>query len=196
MLSGRGNLGSWRLGRHLRPGMCALAAGAASLIFAAPAGAHRRHFPIPHCKWASRSLVSQTFGVQVNEKRGRWKTQIAPVLSCRYVETQTRLTAAGRPIVSIEFREMQRFHPLPGSTYVPHLGSCVRRSSCPRGHKAAWILVERSGTTVSGVLLMVEDGLNQIDIAVENPYGPLPVASETRAVKRLARHLIRRFRWK
>lgn len=174
-----------------------MAAAAASLVLAAPAGAHRRHFPIPHCKWASGSLVSRTFGVQVNEKRGSWKTQIAPVLSCRYVETQTRLTATGKPIIRIEFREMQRFRPLPGSTYVRHLGSCRRHSSCPRGHKAAWILVEHYGNSyVSGVLLMVEDGLNQIDIEVSNPYGPLPVASETKAVERLARHLIRRFRWK
>ena len=48
---------------------------------------------------------------------------------------------------------------------------------------------------VSGVVLRVEDGLNSIEIIVDNPDGPLTVAGEVARVERLARRILPKFRW-
>lgn len=181
------------------------AAIAASLAFAAPASAHRRdhhrHFPVPKCGWVSGSVIHHEFGVGVRAKKGYWKTRIAPVLTCNAFERHPDLQEPGKPIVQVQFREMQRFRPSSRAVFVPHLGSCRRRSSCPRGHKAAWLLTDQSdyGTSTihtSATLLAVEDGLNAIVIEVVNPFGALPVASEVKATEHLARELVPRFRWK
>ncbi len=169
-----------------------------TLAFAAPAAAHRRHFPVPRCRWVSASMIDHSFGLQVNAEKGSWQTLIAPVLSCGFVEQQPQLQEAGEPIVLVQFREMQRFRPGSADVFVPHLGSCVKRMSCPRPHEPAWLYVEPDGATPysSATVLAVQDGLNAIVIEVVNPFGPLPVSNETAAVEHLARELLPRFRWK
>jgi len=172
------------------------------LALAAPAGAARRHFPVPSCGWAKKAGVGKTLGLDLRALKGHWSTDIAPVLTCQLVEVHPSLQAPGAPIVTIQFRELQRFG-TKGLTYVPRLGSCVEHSSCPQPHKAAWQVVAQSPSSqnfafpfVAGVQLRVEDGLNAVVIQVDNPEGPLAVSDEVGAVQRLARHLLPRFYWK
>ena len=165
-------------------------------------------FPVPKCGWAPASLVQKTFGVNVRAIKGSWRTQIAPVLTCAYVERRPKLQFGFVPLVTVQYRELQHFRTT-GLTYVRGLGSCVARSSCPQPHKSAWILVAHSKLTpaypiaypiyqipyVSGVGLYVEDGLNALVIVVSNPDGPLPVKNEVGQVEQLARKLLPLFHW-
>ena len=196
-----GRVGSRAGARRVRHALCLLALPAFGLISAAPASAHR--FPVPRCGWARPSLIDKTFGLQVNASKPYWTTQIAPVLHCNYLEQQPSLQEVGEPIVSLEFREIQRFKVQPGMTPVKALGSCRVHISCPKGtRQAAWIyMVDSAGSSsstafTSGLLLEVEDGLNQITIEVENPFGPLPVSNEEDAAIHLAKKLVPRFRYK
>ncbi len=179
----------------------ALAAAAMSLVFVGPASA--RHFPSPRCGWVKPSLIDRTFGLHVKAKKPHWTVKIAPILHCNYVERQSNLQVAGKPIVRIEFREVQRVKLAPGFLPVKGLGSCRVRVSCPAGHRqAAWIYTGYSATSASltpftsGVALSVEDGLNMLSIEVLNPFGPLPVQSERAAAIHLAKKLLPRFRYK
>lgn len=170
-----------------------------SLACAAPAGA--RGFPIPRCGWVSRALVQHTFGVRLKDRKPYWTTRFAPVLHCNFVERHSNLQLGGRPIVRIEFRELQRLRPQSGFVPVAHLGDCRRRVSCAGGH-SAWLYTQEASTSLSptpftaSVSLGVQAGLNSIAIQVENPFGALPVRNEVAAAERLAKRLARRFRWK
>jgi hypothetical protein len=173
-----------------------------TLALAAPAAAHARRFPVPRCGWVTASMIDHSFGLQVNATKGAWKTLIAPVLSCSFVEQHARLQAAGDPIVLVQFREIQRFRPGEADVFVPHLGSCVKHFSCPRSHKPAWLYVHQAADGMlptpfsDATVLAVQDGLDSIVIEVANPFGPVPVANESAAVEQLARKLLPRFRWK
>lgn len=179
--------------------LCAVLALSISLACAAPAGA--RGFPIPRCGWVSRAVVQHTFGVRVRARKPYWMTRFAPVLHCNFLETQSNLQLAGRPIVRVEFRELQRLRPQSGFVPVAHLGDCRQRVSCTGGH-AAWLYTQEASTSLSptpftaSVSLGVQAGLNSIVIQVENPFGALPVSNEVAAAERLAKRLARRFRWK
>jgi hypothetical protein len=150
--------------------------------------------------------VAGAIGEPVNALPPQWGTEIAPVLSCRYVESTPRLQMSGSPIVTIEFREQQLFHPPKGAVSVPHLGRCLTGVSCPLRGQPAWLYeVTSAGTaTTSGAAstyaaveaLEVEDGVNQLTILVQNPQGPLSVADETTALEQLARPLLKRFYWR
>ena len=188
--------------RSLTSGLILGAVLALALSLASAAGA--RGFPSPSCGWAKPSLVDRTFGLTVNARKPRWQVSIAPVLNCSYVERQPRLQFPGQPIVSIQFREVQRLKLTPGFLPVKGLGSCRVRVSCPIGqHQAAWIYASDTafsgsptGVFTSGVLLSVEDGVNLLNLEVLNPNGALPVAHEQSAVIGLARKLLPRFRYK
>jgi hypothetical protein len=184
--------------RWLLPGLGALAALSASLGAAAPASAR---FPIPSCAWVSKARVQHTFGVQVRARKPFWMTHIAPVLHCNFLESQSSLQLPGKPIISIQFRELQRLEPASGFVPVAHLGDCRRGVSCAGGH-SAWLYTQQATNSLSptpftaGVSLGVVAGLNSIVIELENPFGPLPVSNEVAAAEHLARRLVRRFRWK
>jgi hypothetical protein len=179
--------------------LCAFVALSISLACAAPAGA--RGFPIPRCGWVSRALVQHTFGVRVTARKPDWLTRLAPVLRCNFLEQQSSLQLGGRPIVRVEFRELQRLRPQSGFLPVAHLGDCRRRVSCAGGH-SAWLYTQQASTSLSpnpftaSISLGVQAGLNSIVIQVENPFGALPVRNEVLAAERLAGRLVRRFRWK
>jgi hypothetical protein len=186
------------LKRRRLPAVSALAALAASLGAAAPASAR---FPIPSCGWVSKARVQHTFGVQVRARKPFWMTHIAPVLHCNFLESQSSLQSPGKPIIRVEFRELQRLKPGSGFVPVKHLGDCRRRVSCAGGH-SAWLYTQPATNSLSltpftaGVSLGVAAGLNSIVIQLENPFGPLPVSNEVAAAEHLARRLVRRFRWK
>lgn len=172
------------------------------LVFAGSASARRRHTPVPRCSWVSSTLVQRTFNLAVRARKPAWATQIAPVLTCGFNETQPNLQIAGQPIVTVQFRELQRFKVSKALTFVPHLGSCVMRSSCPVPHKPAWVYIQQTsgsgsfGPYVDALQLRVEDGLNTIVITVQSPYGSLPVTNELAAAEQLARKLLPRFRFR
>ncbi len=184
---------------RLFPTLGALAAVSASLACAAPASAH--HFPIPRCGWVSKARVQRTFGVQVKARKPYWRTSIAPVLHCNFMERQSSLQVPDKPIIRVQFRELQRLQPASGFVPVAHLGDCRRRVSCTGG-RSAWLYTQRASTSLSptpftaGVSLGVVAGLNSIVIQVDNPFGALPVSNEVAAAEHLARRLVRRFRWK
>ncbi|HWD84739.1 MAG TPA: hypothetical protein VG321_03235 [Solirubrobacteraceae bacterium] len=190
---------SMPLRRRLFPALGALAAVSASLACAVPAGAHG--FPIPRCGWVSKARVQSTFGVHVKARKPYWMTKIAPVLHCNFMESQSNLQVPGKPIIRVQFRELQRLEPAAGFVPVAHLGDCRRRVSCTGGH-SAWLYTQQAGSSLSltpftaGVSLGVVTGLNSIVIQIENPFGPLPVSNEVTAAEHLARRLVRRFRWK
>ncbi|HET9719347.1 MAG TPA: hypothetical protein VFP55_04645 [Solirubrobacteraceae bacterium] len=179
--------------------LCAVLALSTALVSAAPAGA--RGFPIPRCGWVSRATVQRTFGVPVRARKPYWMTRFAPVLHCNFIERQSNLQLGGRPIVRVEFRELQRLEPQPGFVPVAHLGDCRRGVSCTGGH-SAWLYTQEASTSLSptpftaSVSLGVQAGLNSIVLQVENPFGALPVRNEVAAAERLAKRLARRFRWK
>jgi hypothetical protein len=181
------------------PTLGALAAVSASLACAAPASAHR--FPIPSCGWVSKARVQNAFGVRVRARQPYWKTSIAPVLHCNFMERQSNLQVPGKPIIRVQFRELARLKPSAGFVPVAHLGVCRRRVSCTGGY-AAWLFTQQGRDQLSptpftaGVSLGVMAGLNSIVIQIENPFGPLPVSSEVAAAERVAKKLVRRFRWK
>jgi hypothetical protein len=189
--------------KHLKtgllPALSAVVAVSASLLCAAPAGA--RGFPIPRCGWVSAARVQNTFGVQVRARKPYWMTSIAPVLHCNFLEAQPSVQLAGKPIVRVQFRELQRLKPASGFVPVEHLGNCRVRVSCTGGH-SAWLYTQESSGSLSPtpftsiVSLGVVAGLNSIVIQVQNPFGPLPVSNEVAAAERLAKRLARRFRWK
>lgn len=186
---------SWRV-------LASVSALVVALGCAAPAGAARRHFPVPSCGWAKKAGIGKTFGLDIRALKGQWTTQIAPVLTCGFVEVHPNFQAPGAPIITIQFRELQRFQ-TKGFTYVRGLGSCVEHSSCPRPHKAAWQVVDQVNSSpnysfpfVAGVQLRVEDGLNAMVVQVTNPDGPLGISDEVGAAKALARRLLPRFYWK
>lgn len=188
--------------------MCA-STGAAS---AAPApsaaatveNAWARSFPVPSCGWAPSSLVSKTIDDPVRAEKPAWMTVFAPILVCRYVERRPQLQFGNDPIVTVRYAENQRFMPPAGSTFVRGLGKCVSNGTCPSPHEPAWIYIRQDLTQpgpqglpfVSGVDLRVQDGLNAIEITVENPDGPLAVASEAKQAERLARMLLPEFSWR
>jgi hypothetical protein len=174
---------------------------AGALAPAATAGGQR--FPVPSCGWAPAGLISRTLGDAVRGLKPSWGTQIAPVLSCGYVERRPKLQVAGASLVLIEFREQQRVRPPSGAVSVPGLGSCVPNRTCPKAGKAAW-LYELTTFGAKGnsryavrftklAALEVEDGFNELTIAVVNPNGPLPVANESHTLERLALTLAPRF---
>lgn len=126
-----------------------------ALTLTVPAGAaaarHARRFPVPTCRWAPTALIDKTLGIQVRALKPSWRTQIAPVLGCAYVERQPNLQFGNVPIVRIEFRELQRFRVPAGWTEVKGLGRCVVRSSCPRGGGSAYEQIIQSWSpTASG----------------------------------------------
>lgn len=164
----------------------------------------RRRFPVPSCRWVPTSLIKSELGLSVRALAPQWTTDVAPVLTCSFVERSPQLQFGDVPIVTVQFRELQRFRVTAGSVFVPRLGSCVVHSSCPVAHKSAFQLVGHAtgGTPpylsqfVSGIDLRAEDGLNFLRIVVDNPDGPLPVANEVAAAHKLARVLLPKFRWK
>jgi hypothetical protein len=177
--------------------MCAvlLLGIAGALAPAATAGSRR--FPVPSCGWAPAGLISRTLGDAVRGLKPAWGTQIAPVLSCGYVERRPKLQVAGTSLVVIQFREQQRVRPPSGSVSVPGVGSCVPNRTCPKDGKPAW-LYELTTFGVQGhsryavrftklAALEFEDGFNEITIVVVTPDGPLPVANEADALQRLGR---------
>jgi hypothetical protein len=181
----------------------AAAAVVALLAMAAPAGAHRRHRPAPRCGWASASLINRTLGINVRPAKAHWRVNIAPVLTCSSYEVEPTLAPIGEPIVTIAFAEVQRFRVPSTFSFVPHLGSCIEHSSCPRPHKPAWLYVQRTTTNSEFTnpfpaieQLRVEDGVNALAIQMFTPNGPPAVASETAAVLKLARKLLPRFYWR
>lgn len=184
---------------RLFPTLGALAAVSASLTCAAPASAQR--FPIPSCGWVSKARVQNAFGVRVRARKPYWKTSVAPVLHCNFMESQPNLQVPGKPIVRVELRELARLRPAAGFVPVAHLGDCRRGVSCTGGH-SAWLYTQQGQDQLSltpftaGVSLGVMAGLNSIVIQIENPFGPLPVSSEVTAAEHLARQLVRHFRWK
>ncbi len=172
-----------------------------ALAPAASAGGQR--FPVPSCGWAPAAAIGRTVGEPVRALAPSWGTEIAPVLSCQYVEQEPKLQLPSTPLVVIEFREQQLVRPPAGAVNVPGLGSCVANRTCPQGGKAAWLYELTSDATTGNsgtsgrftklAALEVEDGFNEITILVENPEGPLPIAREARSLERLARQLIPRF---
>ncbi|MGO9751204.1 MAG: hypothetical protein ACLP8S_29620 [Solirubrobacteraceae bacterium] len=165
--------------------------------------ASARAFPIPSCGWAPSAVIGKTFKDPVRAAKPVWITDFAPILSCRYIERRRKLQLGSNPIVTVRYAEDQRFSPLAGSTFVRGLGSCIRDPTCPRPHKPAWLYVRWDVTApgagrlrfVSGVDLRVQDGLNAIEIIVDNSGGPLAVVSEAGQVERLARELLPKFSW-
>ncbi len=160
---------------------------------------------MPSCSWAPAKLVGESVGESVAALSPQWGTQIAPVLSCRYVERVPHVQVAGAPLVTIEFREQQMVRPPAGAVSLSHLGSCVSAVSCPaRGHPAWLYTVTGFGTAAASPYavkfseveaLEVEDGVNQLTILVQSPDGPLPVAGESGALERLGRRLLPLFYW-
>ena len=105
----------------------------------------------------------------------------------------------------MRYGEAQHFKFQRGFKLVKGLGSCIAHSSCPKPGEPAWVYytyrphrwvrcLTRS-RYVSGVVLRVEDGLNSLEIIVDNPDGPLTVAGEVGRVERLARRILPKFRW-
>ncbi len=192
----------------LRTALRAISAGpalalalAGALVAPAPAAQAARSFPVPSCGWASAGFVSRTLGDGVRTLAPVWKTQLAPVLTCEYVERIPHLQVGDVPVAAVQFRELQRVRPPKGAVSVANLGSCVSATSCPTPGHPAW-LVETQGVVAATAkpyaraeALEVQDGLDQITIIVDNPNGPFPVASETAALERLARALLPRFYW-
>jgi hypothetical protein len=183
--------------------MCALLllGIAGTLAPAATAGAQR--FPVPSCGWAPAGLISRALGDPVRGLKPSWSTQIAPVLSCGFVERRRKLQLGGASLVVVEFREQQLVRPPSGAVSVPGLGSCIPIRTCPKAGKPAW-LYELTTFGVQGnsryavrftklAALEVQDGFNEITILVANPDGPLPVANEAHALERLARALAPHF---
>lgn len=192
-----------RVGRHL-PTVAARAMSVLSVVIAlgmmGATSATARSFPVPSCNWTPASLVGATFNDPVRLETKVWSTDFAPLLTCTFVEHQPKFQFGDVPItVTVTYAENQRFAALNGSTYVRGLGRCLRNNACPRPHEPAWLLVRRRVTGlqqyVSLVDLRVQDGLNAIEITVENPYGPLKVTSEVGQVERLARGVLRKFSW-
>lgn len=190
--------------RSLQRTITALIAGATALtlLVASAASAQRGHgTPIPRCSWVPSSLVQQTFNLSVQANKPAWATQIAPVLTCSFSEIRPALQTAGQPIVSVQFRELQRFK-VNGFRFVRHLGSCVEGSSCPKPHKPAWVYIHKAGGSgfvgpyVDLLQLRVEDGLNAIVVTIQSPFGSLPVTNELTAAKQLARALLPHFRYR
>ena len=183
----------------------ALAALVLTGALAPAASAGGDGFPVPSCGWASARLVSSTIGDPVRAMKPAWRTQIAPVLTCGYVERSPRLQLGNVLLVVVQFREQQFLRPPKGAVSVSSLGSCVTRVSCPAPRRPAWLFALRSFGLPSASAyavrfvkleaLEVEDGFNQITIVVDDPQGPLPVKDETRALERLAKKLLPRFYW-
>jgi hypothetical protein len=199
---------AWRNPLGLAVLLIVLVAGAGSASAATspadPAPRHGSGFPVPSCAWAPARAVGKALGIRVRALPPVWSTHIAPILRCRFVETKPNLQANGQPIVSIEFRELQRFHVNSTDTFVRGLGTCVARSSCPRPGRPAWLRVSQGisapdPTSVPfdwGLLLGVEDGLNAIVVQIQNPNGPLPISGEPTAAEKLVRSLLPRFFWR
>jgi hypothetical protein len=170
-------------------------------------------FPVPRCGWVPPSLIDRTFHVNVRARAPVWTTQIAPVLTCALVERKARYAPRNINLVTIQFRELQRFKPPRGWTFVRGLGRCVEHSSCPAPHRAAYVDLIRGVRSTkpysispypvgpyaveytAGVGLRVEDGLNSLTIFVTNLVGPLPLKNEVATVEKLARKLLPRFYW-
>jgi hypothetical protein len=190
-------------------GAMSASTGAASAA-PAPSGAATvenawaRSFPVPSCGWAPSSLVSKTIDDPVRAEKPAWMTVFAPILVCQYVERRPQLQLGNDPIVIVRYAENQRFMPPVGSTFVRGLGRCRNNVTCPSPHEPAWLYIRQDLTQpgpqglpfVSGVDLRVQDGLNAIEIMVDNPDGPLAVASEAKQAERLARKLLPKFSWR
>ena len=175
-----------------------------AFVFAADATAAGHKFPVPTCKWTPTSLIGRTVGVSVRGLKGKWNTDVAPVLTCGFLESQPELQFGNVDLVTVQFRELQRFKPPKNWTFVKGLGSCVEHSSCPVPGKPAWLFVNRELAQpppyghpfIDVLVLRVEDGLNSLTIAVDNPNGPLPVRNEVANIEGLARKLLPLFYWK
>lgn len=190
-----------------RAAACALVAVAVLLISGAVTGRSAlaaRSSPVPSCGWTPASLIDSTFGDRVRALPAAWETVIAPVLVCEYVERRPKLQFGNAPFVVVRYGEAQHFKVQRGFRVVKGLGSCFARSSCPKSGEPAWVYYTYSSTGrsgayqlryVSGVVLRVEDGLNSLEIIVDNPDGPLTVAGEVARVERLARRILPKFRW-
>jgi hypothetical protein len=159
-------------------------------------------FPIPSCHWTPSATIGKTFEDPVRAAKPVWLTAFAPILSCGYIERQPKLQFGNDPIVIVSYAENQRFSAPRGSTFVRGLGSCLSNDTCPRPHEPAWLYVRQDPAApgpyglqfVSGVDLRVQDGVNAIEITLDNPDGPLAVASEVGQAERLARELLPKFR--
>jgi len=183
--------------------ICAVLLAGLAGVLAPVAAAGGRRFPVPSCGWAPARVISHTVGEPLRELKPSWGTQIAPVLSCQYVERERKLQLGGAPLVVIEFREQQFVRPPAGAVSVPGLGSCVAGRTCPKSGKPAWLFqVTSSGIEANSryavrftklAALEFEDGFNEITILVVNPNGPIPVANEARALEGLARQLAPHF---
>jgi hypothetical protein len=174
----------------------------ASLAAAAAVSATASPFPVPSCGWASSSLVGRTFGDPVRAETPAWSTFAAPVLTCRYLERRPKLQIGNDAIVVVQYAELQRYRSLPGASFVKRLGRCLSSSTCPKRNRPAWLLVQRSASEpgldgtqsyVTGVDLRVQDGLNAIEILVDDPNGPLTVGDGVAQVEKLARTLLPKF---
>jgi hypothetical protein len=122
-----------------------MAAGLCLMLSLAPASmAATKRFPVPSCKWVPTSLLHSTLGLQVRAVAPVWSTSIAPVLTCGYVERQPALQFGNVNIITVQFRELQRFKVTQGATAVHGLGSCIKRSSCPKPHSPAWLIETHS----------------------------------------------------
>ncbi len=190
------------------PQVCAFALVAvAALILIGATGrpaAAAQSSPVPRCGWTPASSIDSTFGDRVRALPGVWATVIAPVLVCEYIERRPKLQFGDEPFVVVRYGEAQHFKVQRGFKAVRGIGRCVARSSCPEPGKPAWVYVAYSSAGgfgayairyVSGVVLRVEDGLNSIEIIVDNPDGPLTVADEVGRVEQLARRILPKFRW-
>ncbi len=190
------------LGDAVGRGLAVLLA-VASLAAAGAASAAAQSFPVPSCGWASSSLLSRTFADPVGAGKPTWSTFAAPVLTCGYFERRPKLQIGNDPIVLLQYAELQRYRPRSGSTYVKGLGECLSSDTCPAPGRPAWLYVQQSlsaagpsGTQyISGVDLRVQDGLNAIELQVDNSEGPLTVPSEVAQVESLARLLLPKFYW-
>jgi len=173
-------------------------------------------FPVPSCKWVSSSLVGRTFKDPVRALKPAWSTNIAPVLTCRFVERKPDVQLGNVSLVTVQFRELQRFKKARvGWTPLPHLGTCIKHVSCGPQNYAAFADVlhaeERGGSPysiappaiaspysvpfVDGVGMWAEDGENAVVVLVTNPLGPLPVNNEELVTEGLVRKLLPKFRW-
>lgn len=195
----------------------AIATGAVIAALVACANAGARPFPTPACGWVTATSVGRAIGEPVKSFGSRWSDVHAPILTCAYEELVPNLQLGYVPIVQIQYAENQFYKLAAGSVPVPGLGSCVRRSSCPRSGEAAWTLsttrtlsVVGSPTTngtptnpaspqierfVGAQALFAQDGLNAVAIAVSTPNGPLQVRNETAALVHLIRGVLARFYW-
>jgi hypothetical protein len=176
---------------------------AAALAPAAAAGGRR--FPAPSCGWVPAREIGGAIDDPVSALAPAWTTDIAPVLTCGYVERQPKLQLGNVPLVTVQFRDQQLVRPPKGAVGVSHLGSCMAGVSCRAKDQVAWVYSLAGYRAVSDSpyaarfvkleALGVQDGLNQITIVVDNPDGPLALADETDALVRIARRLLPRFYW-